>query len=72
MMEILTDEGKVYLSTAIDRFSRRLLGYAAGASPDAELAAQTIKMAVANRGGRVAGVIFHTDRGSSHQHCLVR
>lgn len=30
MTEISTDEGKLYLSTAIDLFSRRLLGYAAG------------------------------------------
>lgn len=66
MTEIPTDEGKVYLSSAIDLFSRRLLGYATGTSPDADLAAHTIKMAVANRGGRVAGVIFHTDRGSTY------
>jgi transposase InsO family protein len=61
--EIPTDEGKLYLATAIDLFSRRLLGYATSASPDAVLAGQAIKMAVAARGGDVAGVIFHTDRG---------
>lgn len=66
MTEIPTGEGKVYLSTAIDLFSRRLLGYATSTSPDAELAAQAIKMAVASRGGAVAGVIFHTDRGSTY------
>jgi putative transposase len=66
MTEIPTDEGKLYLSTAIDLFSRRLLGYATSAHPDAELAADTIKMAVAARGGDVAGVIFHTDRGSTY------
>jgi transposase InsO family protein len=68
MTEIQTDEGKLYLSTAIDLFSRRLLGYATSCHPDAELAAQTIKMAVAARGGkdRVAGVIFHSDRGSTY------
>jgi putative transposase len=68
MTEIPTDEGKLYLSTAIDLFSRRLLGYATSCHPDAELAGETIKMAVATRGGkdRVAGVIFHTDRGSTY------
>lgn len=68
MTEIPTDEGKFYLSTAIDLFSRRLLGYATSAHPDAELAGETIKMAVAARGGkdRVAGVIFHSDRGSTY------
>lgn len=34
--------------------------------PDAVLAGQAIKMAVAARGGNVAGVIFHTDRGSTY------
>ena len=68
MTEIPTEEGKVYLSTAIDLFSRRLLGYATSCHPDAELAGETIKMAVAARGGKdqVAGVIFHSDRGSTY------
>jgi transposase InsO family protein len=68
MTEITTGEGKLYLSTAIDLFSRRLLGYATGCHPDAELAGQTIKMAVATRGGKeqVTGVIFHSDRGSTY------
>lgn len=68
MTEIPTDEGKLYLSTAIDLFSRRLLGYATSTSPDAVLAGQTITMAVAARGGkdRVAGVVFHSDRGSTY------
>lgn len=68
MTEIPTDEGKLYLSTALDLFSRRLLGYATSAHADAELAGQTIKMAVAARGGAAAvvGVIFHSDRGSTY------
>jgi putative transposase len=68
MTEIPTDEGKLYLSTAIDLFSRRLLGYATSSHPDAELAGDTVKMAVAARGGkdRIAGVIFHSDRGSTY------
>ena len=66
MTEIPTDEGKLYQATVIDLFSRRLLGYATGPHPDAVLAAHSIKMAVAARGGQVAGVIFHTDRGSTY------
>lgn len=70
MTEIPTGEGKLYLSTAIDLFSRRLLGYATSTHPDAELAGQTITMAVAARGGKdqAAGVIFHSDRGSTPAH----
>jgi putative transposase len=64
--EVPTDEGKLYLATTLDLFSRRLLGYATSAHPDAVLAGQAIKMAVATRGGNVAGVIFHTDRGSTY------
>ena len=52
----------------IDLYSRRLLGAATGLHPDAQLACEAIKMAVAARGGaeQIAGVIFHTDRGSTY------
>jgi putative transposase len=66
MTEIATDDGKLYLATVIDLFSRRLLGYATSAHPDAELAADAIRMAVATRGGEVAGVVFHSDQGSTY------
>jgi transposase InsO family protein len=39
-----------------------IVGFAIGEHPDAELANQT---AVAARGGSVAGVIFHSDWGST-------
>jgi putative transposase len=45
MTEIPTDEGKLYLATVLDLYSRRLLGYPTGAHPDADLAGQAIKMA---------------------------
>ncbi|MCW2801816.1 MAG: Integrase catalytic region [Propionibacteriaceae bacterium] len=59
---------KLYLATVIDLYSRRLLGAATGLHPDADLACQAIKMAVAARGGadHIHGVIFHTDRGSTY------
>lgn len=58
----------MYLATVIDLYSRRLLGAATGLHPDAELACEAIRMAVAARGGadRIAGVTFHTDRGSTY------
>jgi transposase InsO family protein len=68
MTEIPTAAGKLYLATVIDLFSRRLLGAATGLHPDAQLACDAIKMAVAARGGaeHIDGVIFHTDRGSTY------
>jgi len=68
MTEIPTAAGKLYLATVIDLYSRRLLGAATGRHPDAELAGQAIKMAVAARGGagQIRGVVFHTDRGSTY------
>jgi hypothetical protein len=64
MTEIVTGEGKLYLATVIDLFSRRLLGYAMGERHDAELVVASLHMAAATRGGDVRGVIFHSDRGS--------
>ncbi len=74
MTEVPTAGGKLYLATVIDLYSRRLLGAATGLHPDADLACQAIRMAVAVRGGKVAiwrdqvdqRVIFHTDRGSTY------
>jgi transposase InsO family protein len=64
LTEVQTDEGKLYLATVLDLFSRRMLGYAMAAHHDAELAVAALRMAAANRGGTVDGVIFHSDRGS--------
>lgn len=66
MTEIVTGEGKLYLATVIDLFSRRLLGYAMGAHHDADLVVASLHMAAATRGGDVRGVIFHSDRGSEY------
>jgi putative transposase len=68
MTEIPTAAGKLYLATVIDLYWRRLLGGATGLHPDAQLACEAIKMAVAARGGaeQIGGVIFHTDRGSTY------
>ena len=59
-----TGEGWLYLATVIDLFSRRVIGWAAAAHMRTELVAEALTMAVATRGGHVAGVIFHSDRGS--------
>jgi putative transposase len=68
MTEIPTDEGKLYMATVLDLFSRKLLASPTAEHPDAELACDAIKMAAVVRGGRAAieGVIFHSDRGSTY------
>ena len=66
--EIPTESGRLYLATVIDLHSRRLIGSATSLHPDADLACAAIQMAVAARGGKrnIAGVIFHTDKGSTY------
>lgn len=64
--EIVTWEGKLYLATVIDLWSRRLLGFAIAEHCKASLVADALKMAIATRGGHVAGVVMHTDRGSQY------
>lgn len=61
-----TLEGPLYLGTVEDLFSRRMLGFAMSEHPDAQLARDALHMAVAVRGGDVAGVIFHSDKGSTY------
>jgi transposase InsO family protein len=66
--EIPTGEGKLYLATVIDLYSRRLLACPISEHPDAQLCCDAIKIAAAVRGGHecIDGVIFHTDRGSTY------
>jgi transposase InsO family protein len=66
LTEIPTDEGKLYLAAVEDLASRRVPGFAIGEHHDACLAAAALKTAVAVRGGDVAGVIFHSDKGSEY------
>jgi putative transposase len=66
MTEIVTGQGKLYLATVLDLFSRRLLGYAMSEHHDADLIVASLNMAAATRGGTVDGVIFHSDRGSEY------
>jgi transposase InsO family protein len=66
MTEIETGEGKLYLASVHDAFSRRVLGYAMGERHDAALVCASLKMAAATRGGAVDGVIFHGDRGAEY------
>lgn len=56
----------MYLATVIDLYSRRLIGYCLAEHMRADLVVDALNNAVAARGGRVDGVIFHSDRGSQY------
>jgi putative transposase len=63
LTEIPCGEGPFYLATVLDLHSRRAVGFAMGAHHDAALATAALQVAIAVRGGDVAGAIFHSDRG---------
>lgn len=64
--EIETDEGKLYLASVLDICSRRVVGFALSEHHDAQLTYGALAMAVTTRGGRVPGVIMHTDQGGEY------
>ncbi len=56
----------LYLATVIDICSRRVLGWSIADHMRTSLVTDAIEMAVAARGGRVRGVVFHTERGAQY------
>ena len=66
LTEIPTDEGRFYLAAVLDLHSRRCVGFAMDAHHDAALARAALCVAIAVRGGSVAGVIMHTDQGGEY------
>jgi len=66
LTEVPTDEGKLQLAAVLDLHSRRCVGFAMGIHHDAALARAALCVAIAVRGGAVAGVLFHTDQGSEY------
>jgi putative transposase len=63
---IPTDEGWLYLADVLDLGSRRIVGFAMDARMPTGLVASAMAMAIAARGGEVAGMLFHHDRGSQY------
>lgn len=61
-----TGEGWLYLADVLDLGSRRIVGYAMGEHMATALVTEALEMAVETRGGVVAGMIFHHDRGSQY------
>jgi len=63
---IRTGEGWLYMASVLDLGSRRLLGYSMADHMRSALVVDALTMAVAARGGRVAGVIGHADQGAQY------
>jgi transposase InsO family protein len=63
---VRTWEGWLYLATVLDVFSRRVIGWAIADHLRASLVCAALRMAVVTRGGSVADVIFHSDRGCQY------
>lgn len=63
---LLTEGGWMYVATVMDRHSRRILGWSVSPRNDTALVLEALKAAVQTRGTSVAGVIHHSDRGSTY------
>lgn len=59
-------EGDMYLCAFKDEHSKKVLGWAVAEHMRTELVLEALEMAVAARGGDVAGTIVHSDRGSQY------
>jgi putative transposase len=66
LTDIPNEEGPLYLASVLDLHSRRVVGFAMDAQHDTELARGALCMAIAIRGGEVAGAVFHTDQGGEY------
>ena len=63
---IRTVLGWVYLAVVMDLYNREVIGYAISKKIDTELIKRALGNTLAKREGK-AGLIFHSDRGSSMQ-----
>jgi putative transposase len=63
--EIPTWEGKLYLASVLDCFSRKVVGWSMRDSMEAELVVDALEMAVARR-RPAAGLVHHSDQGSQY------
>jgi putative transposase len=63
--EIPTWEGKLYLATVLDCFSRRVVGWSMRDNMRADLVVEALEMAVSRRRPAV-GLVAHSDQGSQY------
>jgi putative transposase len=68
-----TVQGWLYLACVTDVFSRMIIGWSMASHRKTDLVVDAVTMAVHRRGGRVPGVIHHSDRGGEYSsHALER
>ena len=68
-----TVKGWLYLACVTDVFSRKALAWSMASHRKTDLVVDAVTMAVHRRGGRVPGVIHHSDRGGEYSsHALER
>lgn len=68
-----TVQGWLYLACVTDVFSRMVIGWSMASHRKTDLVVDAVTMAVHRRGGRVPGVIHHSDRGGEYSsHALER
>jgi len=60
---VWTRSGFVYAAFIVDAFSRAIVGWRVSASLRADLALDALEMALHARGGGLAGLVHHSDRG---------
>ena len=61
---LYTTEGVFYLNVIEDLFNREIVAWKIGASPDAELCIETVKLLL--KTAKLNNVIIHSDQGSSY------
>jgi transposase InsO family protein len=63
---IWTQQGWLYLAVIIDLFSRRVVGWSMAEHMRTELVLDALRAALGSRLPSVAGLVFHSDRGSQY------
>ena len=64
---VWTAQGWLYLTTVMDLFSRRIIGWALSNSLHAEHVVKALEMGLSSRAGEdLQGLLFHSDRGSQY------
>jgi len=68
-----TVQGTLYLACVTDVYSRMVIGWSMASHRKTDLVVDAVAMAVGRRGGKVTGVIHHSDRGGEYSsHALER